>query len=39
MCCKEEAKRLLDKAIGDDSKTLYYFDKQCSQYIEFKREK
>ena len=38
MCCKEEAKRLLDKAIGDDSKTLYYFDKQCSQYIEFKRE-
>ena len=38
MCCKEEATRLLYKAIGEDPKTLYYFDKQCSQYIEFKRE-
>lgn len=39
MCSKEEAKQMLYKAIGDDLKTLYYFDQKNQQYIEFKCEK
>lgn len=37
-CSKEEAKRMLDKAVGFDDRKLYYFDKKQNQYIEFKCE-
>lgn len=41
MCTQEEATALLHKAIGKgtDSRTLYFFDKNKCQYIEFKQER
>lgn len=38
MCGKDEAKNMLVKAIGTDSRVLYFFDKVYKKYIEFKRE-
>lgn len=38
MCSRSEAEALLYKAIGSDPKTLYFFDVNHKQYIEFKRE-
>ena len=35
---KDEAKNMLVKAIGTDSRVLYFFDKVHKKYIEFKRE-
>lgn len=37
-CNKEDAKNLLHKAIGNDLRNLFFFDKVYNQYIEFKRE-
>lgn len=38
MCSKGEAGILLKKAIGEDLRTLYFYDAKYNQYIEFKRE-
>ena len=38
MCSRGEAMNMLLKAIGSDSKVLYFFDKTHNQYIEFKYE-
>lgn len=40
MCSRGEAGLLLKKAIGTGtaSKTLYFYDSKCNQYIEFKKE-
>lgn len=39
MCSRGHANILLKKAIGEDLKTLYFYDANCKQYIEFKRER
>lgn len=38
MCSRNEAEAMLLKAIGTDSKVLYFFDQKKNQYIEFRRE-
>lgn len=38
MCSKGEAGILLKKALGEDLRTLYFYDTKYNQYIEFKRE-
>jgi hypothetical protein len=38
MCSQSEAGILLRKAIGEDLRTLFFFDTTHNQYIEFKRE-
>ena len=38
MCSKGEAGILLKKALGEDLRTLYFYDAKYNQYIEFKRE-
>lgn len=38
MCSRGEAGNLLKKAIGEDLKTLYFYDTNYNHYIEFKRE-
>lgn len=38
MCGRDEAKGMLLKAVGTESRVLYFFDQTYDQYIEFKRE-
>ena len=38
MTNKEEATKLLQRALGEDPKTLFFFDSKQKMYIEFKQE-
>ncbi len=38
MCSNEEVSDMLNHALGEDTKTLYYYDCNHQQYIEFKHE-
>ncbi len=39
MCTRDEASEMLNKAIGQDLDTLYYYDTNNKRYIEFKHER
>ena len=38
MCSNKDALNMLKFAFGETDKTLFYYDRQCNQYIEFKQE-
>lgn len=39
MCSRENVPNMLNCAFGDNVKKLFYYDNNCQQYIEFKRER
>ncbi|MCD8210382.1 MAG: hypothetical protein LUC37_02430 [Prevotella sp.] len=38
MCSRQQAAKMLAKAVGEDSRALYFYDDKYGQYIEFRLE-